>query len=315
MTPDDNAAMDGNQQPRRGLRWVLAALLWAGLLLCALVVWRLLPDMQSLRVKLTPGLLVLCLSCLVLSWLCNAAAWRLVVAAIADVRLSWRSAIRQLGQLSVGKYIPGGVFGLLARVYDVEGEVSRMRLAAAGAYEQILIVCIATAAGAVLYACAFAQYVWLLLALLLVPALAVLATRMSLRLLRYVPIAGLRTAVEIVASSRPATSRLLVGASFIFLALLAWMAMTCLLCVQLFGLGVFPALGLAGSYGLALVAGMLVVVAPGGIGVREAAIVSLSSPWLGVPEAVVLAAMLRLFAVVMDLLAGIAGILAGRNRA
>ena len=65
------------------------------------------------------------------------------------------------------------------------------------------------------------------------------------------------------------------------------------------------ALGLGGAFGLAITAGALAFFAPGGIGVREMSMAGLATLWLPMPQALALAALLRLLAVVLDIAAGV----------
>ena len=69
----------------------------------------------------------------------------------------------------------------------------------------------------------------------------------------------------------------------------------------------------AGVFAAAWVAGFVVVVAPGGLGVREAVIVALLQGRLGEAEAIVLATASRIAFTVVDLSAGVPALIAVRR--
>jgi hypothetical protein len=68
---------------------------------------------------------------------------------------------------------------------------------------------------------------------------------------------------------------------------------------------------MAGYFFVAWTAGFLVPIAPGGIGVREAALLALAAPVEGVAAAAMLALLARLVGIVGDGLFGLAGYLSG----
>src|SRR5690606_16560486 len=96
------------------------------------------------------------------------------------------------------------------------------------------------------------------------------------------------------------------AATLQFILQTVWVTTIIVVAGQLFDLDFHAALGMAGAFLLAVAAGMLVVIAPGGIGVREAALVGLTSAWLDTVQAVFLSALLRILSTMLDLLAGIA---------
>ncbi|HXH95939.1 MAG TPA: hypothetical protein VNH40_01900 [Gaiellaceae bacterium] len=72
----------------------------------------------------------------------------------------------------------------------------------------------------------------------------------------------------------------------------------------------------AGAYGVAWVAGLVAIYAPGGLGVREAVLVALLAGRLGASDALVVAAVSRAILTIVDLvLAGASVVLLGRSRA
>lgn len=71
-------------------------------------------------------------------------------------------------------------------------------------------------------------------------------------------------------------------------------------------------LGLAATYILASIIGLLAIFVPGGLGVREAVIVTFASVYFPVEQAVVLALVARLYATISDI--GVALVYAGLNK-
>jgi uncharacterized membrane protein YbhN (UPF0104 family) len=74
------------------------------------------------------------------------------------------------------------------------------------------------------------------------------------------------------------------------------------------------AIGIAGAFSLAVTLGMLAIFAPGGIGIREVVFVLLCGPWLDGNAALLLAAAMRILAVIFDLFAGAVAVLLGLAR-
>lgn len=294
-------------RPLRG--WLLTTVLWLGLLLCVGVLARYASEFFELLARLSGLTAIACAASILLGWICAAAAWKQTVLVIAGVRLSFATALRQLGLLLVGKYIPGGVFGFLARLYDGDQVGARSRLAAAGLFEQMMGLSMLASTGALLYAAAIYQSAWVLYGLLAIPWLAVAASQLALRGLGALPSRRLQVALDALSHSPPAWTGILRAALLTQLASVGWLAVVVLLAVRGFGLEPLHALGVAGAFSLAVTAGMLAVFAPGGIGVRETALVVLSAPWLGGGEALVLAAAMRMLSVAFDMLAGVAAVL------
>lgn len=271
--------------------------LWLGLLLCAYALWR--SRMLITDVVGHVGIMGwACAACLLVGgWAFAVMAWRWYLLAYIGQVPRWRTAMRQIGLLLIGKYIPGGVFGFLARLYDQTG-ASRQRLFWAGLAEQSVGVAMPTALGGVLYLAAIWHMVWLCMALAL-PLLAVVGIHLLHRLATWLPWLRRHAIAEV-----PAWRMLLLAATGQLAQLLFWVALAAMLAHALFGLGIQAALGVAGAFLLAVAAGMLVVVVPGGIGVREVALVGLASRWVEMPQAIFLTALLRILSSALDLAAG-----------
>lgn len=97
------------------------------------------------------------------------------------------------------------------------------------------------------------------------------------------------------------------------LAVVATSAFGGLLVIDAFGL---PSPGFSGSVAAfvgAWVLGVLVFPVPGGLGIREGALVLLLTPWLSTPEAVLVATASRLVGVAAELVGAVIGITLGRG--
>lgn len=290
--------------------------LWIGLLLAFAFVWQQAPAMgwswSTLQGWTIWGIpLVLCI------WGLAVAAWREMLVAFTGASFRWRQAAYQLGLLSTGKYIPGGVAGFLARAYDgdlggVHG-ITRTSYVAAGLAEQIGGLALTTMLGLVLYAVALHRW-WPMLGL--IPALplimaqvarAVSATPGRLgdsRWFRY---------ISMLKAPTPNFGPLALSYGLTLAILLLWAIAVGTLTFERAGAGADIALGAAAAYCLAAAVGMAVVIAPSGIGAREAAFALLVAPWMEMTEALAVAGVMRLMSTFMDLTAGALGLLAHRR--
>lgn len=287
--------------PHRGkYRNLSTLLLWVGLVLCGYAIWRLGGASLAAIGRLPPEIMVALVVMVSGVWMASVAAWRKYLQAYTGNLVAWRESFRQIGLLLVGKYIPGGVFGFVARLYDDDG-APRARLLAAGLVEQLVGAAISVLLGALCYAAAWYRQPALLVLIVLLPLLVVLGVDWLGVILRY----GARLQRRIPVLPPHSRPQLLIAALLSLLQQVCWALAVGLLVISLFGLDALAAMGVAGSFGLAVGVGVLVVISPGGIGVREGAMTALSGAWLGFESALLLAALLRLISVGLDLLAGV----------
>ena len=288
--------------------WLKRVVLWFGLLLCIYALWhaRALAGDAIGRVSMVVWTFIG--SLLVSSWLLAAMTWRQYLLAYTGHEPSMYLAMRQLGLLLVGKYVPGGVFGFLARLYD-QPSVPRERLFWAGLAEQAVGIAVPIALGGVLYLSAQQKHMgWLGLALLLPPV--AVAGVWALH-----HMAGMMPWLRRYAgnSLEPSWRELLTATVLQLTQQIVWVVVIVVLVRALFGLQPYAALGVAGAFWLAVAAGMLVIFSPGGIGVREVALVGMASPWLGTTQAIFLSALLRIVSSLLDVSAGGVAALLGRQ--
>lgn len=279
--------------------WLKRGVLWLGLLLCLYAIWHLraLATNAIDRVGLTTWAFSVML--LVAGWLFSIMAWRRFLQAYTEQDPGWLMAMRQVGLLLVGKYVPGGVVGFLARMYDEPG-VPRLRLFWAGLAEQAVGMAMSLALGGVLYLSASLHNLGWMCLIVLLPLLGLSGAWLLHFLAARLP----RVRRYVVASELPNGWSLLSAISVQLVQQLAWAALVAVLARELFGLGIHAALGVAGAFWWGVALGMLALFVPGGIGVREAALVGLASIWLDTTQAILLSALLRLLSTLLDAAAG-----------
>ena len=229
----------------------------------------------------------------------GAPAWRTVLAGVGN-RLRWSDAQRVyfLGQL--GKYIPGGVWSVLAQATMAKDlHVPRTRSAAASLVAVILSVVTAAVGGALLLLVAgrdvLGEYGWMLL--LVLPLLVLLHPAVLAWALGLVA----RITRRQISVGR-IHERYLAGAAgwFLFGQLVAGLQIYWL--AGMIG-GTYPdPLRAIGLFMLAGALGILVVIAPAGAGVRELVIVFGLSPVMDTGTALLVALMSRLVTLAADVL-------------
>jgi glycosyltransferase 2 family protein len=247
-----------------------------------------------------------------LSWPSLAAAFVAGVAGLFAWMLGWRALLTGLGSplplraairvyfvAQLGKYIPGSVWALVGQMELArEHHVPRERGASAALLAMATTVATGCAVAAVTLpltsASATHRYWWLLLAApiflgALHPRVVGFALGRALRLLKRPPLeqlVGGRTMV--VAVFWTALGWLLLG---VHTWVITWAAG---------GKGSGLLFLATGAYALAFTAGFLVVIAPGGAGVREAALVIALGPVVKAPLVIALAS--RVVMTLADLL-------------
>ncbi len=260
------------------LRWAGLAVLAACLVYLALAVSRL--DLAPLMARLGwrdwLGVAALAAAYAV-SLTLLAAAWSALAA--PDRKLSAAQAVAIYGPGTIAKYLPGSVFQYASRHVMGRGQgLAHGAMAHASLVEAALHVAVALALAAGLLA------------------------RGGL----WVPIlfAGVGGALALP-STRP-----LVRSLALQLLFFAAFALIVVALGSLGGIADEPG-RLAGYFFVAWVAGFLVPIAPGGIGVREAVLMALAGPVEGAGAAAMLALLARLVGIAGDGLFGLAGYLSG----
>jgi len=247
---------------------------------------------------------------LVYSWL-----WSMLTAKVAGTKLGLWESFRQQNLLMLGKYLPGKVWGMLARGAAMRQRgISTEGAVVATCTDQLLVFHAALIVSAALYwwltrSAAAAAFVALSLCTL---GLAPLLLRLAFVVYRYLTPTGARQ----------------MSAPFgipIYLAFLSGHCLGWLINGLLFSgiyyafsnatpsLSALATLVLANTIGVTI--GFLAFFAPGGIGVREAATSGLLLTAMPLDQAIMLTVLFRLWLLSTDLLVGIPALLAARTKA
>jgi glycosyltransferase 2 family protein len=288
-------------------RWRLAGLLF-GLALLLAVGWQLLAYRDQLAFdprRLSWPLLVGAMAAALAAQGCFAAAWRRLLG--TDAAPGWRDDAARWGVSLGGKYVPGKVFHALARIGLYRGRVAAGRLAPV-VVRELLLGLGAACAWVALHAASDprAAVPWWPVAgaALVLAALAVFLPTPGLRVLSGKDDAGAaagatagrpRGTDAIAAWILQALGYLLVGLSVAALAQAlvptapGWLACTAAFC-------------------FAGVAGVLALVVPAGIGVREAALAWYLAAWLGAGPAALVALAARACLTLAEFLAVLLGL-------
>lgn len=212
--------------------------------------------------------------------LAAAAAWWGLLAAEWAILASGRVTLPEMGtwcRTQVLRYLPGGIWAPTSRVLVVKGSaVDRIATVAA---ENVVSLCAALAVGGAAFALG-GRVSWAALAL--APLLPVAAARLSVGRTRL----GRRRLVEATATALPAFACYVAGAVL----------------VQASVSGLHRPLLVAGAAGISWAAGLVVVVAPGGLGVRELAYGGLLSADFGHEDLAAAAVVMRAVTIAAELL-------------
>ena len=261
-------------------------------------------SLGALRLRGISGWVLPAITALHMSFLLlSAEVWRRLVHALTKVQTAFTQAYLQMAVISVGKYVPGKIWGFVARAGQMHREqVPLQKSIASGVIEQILVLAgatiVATGAGVL----AFPEFAWLAatvgLALL---AGIIIATLNVSALVRWIL---RKRGQELVADSLEDYHWLSLLRFSIGYAIL-WLISGIILAIiyfALFDASVTPeriaALILANTIGF--VAGFFALFAPGGLGVREAVTTAVLTPFLPLPEALLAAVAFRAWLVIFD---------------
>ena len=254
---------------------------------------------QSLPWWAFPVLIVLHIAYLLLA----ATMWRLMVGAIAGAHCSFHDAYLQMVTLAIGKYVPGKIWGVVARTAQLHriGVSARMAIVSSVAEQVVALFAggiVALGAAAFVFP-DYAALIGTAGAVLLLGV--VLMPRVIPALVRWVQ---RRRGDDEETSSIPAAG-VMQWLQFIAAQVIMWLLSGALLSIIYFTVFDEPlttqgvaALVLANTIGF--IVGFVAIFAPGGIGVREATTVAVLAPFVPVREALIAAIALRAWIVLFD---------------
>lgn len=282
-------------------RWGPALVTALGTILCVIA---LIAMSRNHGVTISPDRMLLAgaVALCAISLLLSASAWRAYLAAVSGSEIPFSVALRQQSMVLLGKYVPGKVAGIAARITANAGTIPARRTTLATAIEQAGGLVAAAMLGA---ATAVAMHS-VLGSVLLVAVLVVSGTLLPGRVISLLPNGK--------ASQIPAMG--MIARGFV-LQLMQWSMLILLAAVMSKlvrpDLEAATLIALGGLYGLAVVAGQLAFVFPGGIGPREAAFAWLASAQLPLAEAFGIAFLLRVATTLIDLASLVAFLPRGSN--
>jgi glycosyltransferase 2 family protein len=300
---------------RRPPRWRAAVRLAVLVGFLAALTWSLAAQWAAVRPllgQLSVGSLGAALAAVLAGILATFQCWRTVLAELgARLPVAAGARVFFLGQL--GKYLPGSLWPVMAQMeLGRDHEVpERTSAAAVGVFLLVVVgtgLAVATAAAPLLGPDEVGGYWWLAAAL----PVALLAAAP--------PVLNRLLGVAVRLARRPplpaplSTGGVLRAAGWALSSWLAYGAHVWVLASQLGAGGPLLLARATGAFAAAWCAGFLLVVAPAGAGVREAALVLLLGGVLARPQATVVAVVSRLLFVLGDLGWGAVALLAGRRR-
>jgi uncharacterized membrane protein YbhN (UPF0104 family) len=288
--------------------WAVTALLFAGLLACLIVLINLIPKLQLQLVfpAKTNCLLLLSYSAAVgLSGI----LWKNLVRTCTGSVVDWSKVLVGIAAVLLGKYLPGKVVGLTGRLLTVSVKTGVVPATLVTVLEQSYVL-----AGLLIFAAIASvalpgesQKLWALAVPILGVVIAYLPYVCELALRRF------WAQGEFIIEFRALLATLSPLSSLRFLMLAV--AIAAAVCAPAWLLpsilGMELSLGgraaLMAAYSLSIVLGMMALILPGGIGVREGAFVMMTQSLLTLDAAIAAAALLRLINVVADLIIGCLG--------
>jgi hypothetical protein len=285
------------------------AILLAALSLALVKVSGMWGRVESFAFDLTLILLLSLLSCGLLFF--SVFAWRYILGAVHQGVVAWRASLMHTCFMVAGKYIPGKVWGVVIRAATSKAcGVGGSEIVVASVFEQLLTIFVALGFG-------------LALVLGSVHWGAGLGLMVALVLFGYVFFFYFLCGIEsflnflhrhsIALNFKVSGQRLPFDAFFpaLVLILCQWMIIAgvlyCIALSQGVELELEGVMGLVGGYMLAVLAGFLALIAPGGIGVREGVFVSMAIQYIPLDQAVQLAFLLRFWNVLYDICAAFIG--------
>jgi glycosyltransferase 2 family protein len=289
----------------RANRWLRAVLLYGIIAFCCYGVVAEWPQVHAALIHMHWYSVAGAALAAVAGWLCMMLAWTEVIADLGSP-LPLSAAVRVMSVVQLAKYLPGAVWAFAAQLeLSSEYRVPRHRSATAAVISISLTFFLALAIAAVVLplasAAAALQYWWVLA---IAPVIAVCLSPPVLgRLLDRALILARRQPLE----RRPSLRGIARALGWAALGWLLWGLQAWLLIRDLTGLEARALPVAIGGYALAWAAGTIIVVAPGGLGARELALIAVLAPVMPRGEALAVALVTRATMTFADLAWGGAG--------
>ena len=253
----------------------------------------------------SPWLLIFAAAMHGVFWLVAIAFWRYAVRVTTQKKLSMRESFRQLALVAVGKYIPGKVWGFLARGTALkQSEASTAEVFAATFVEQWAMLMSAGLVGGLLLLMIRPNGL-----LTVVGVAAIVTSVLGNHLFRF-GVSMFQRALSAVSESNERRQIIPLRYPHYLILLLThslmWVLMGSVLAsiyfafsLQAFSIELYAALVLANTVGI--VTGFVALFAPGGLGVREAVTTAVLLPYIPLEQAALLSITFRLWTTLIDI--------------
>ena len=235
--------------------------------------------------------------------LLSAEVWRRLVRALTAVQTRFTEAYLQMAVIAVGKYVPGKIWGFIARAGQMHrAQVPLQQSVVSGVVEQILVLAGASIVATGAAAFAFPEFAQLLIVAgvaLLAGAIVAMVNVPSLA--RWIMRKRGQDVTDDDIGDYHWVGLLRFSLAYAFLWLISGVILA-IIYFALFDVAVtnerIAALILANTIGF--VAGFFALFAPGGLGVREAVTTAVLTPFLPMREALIAAVAFRAWLVLFD---------------
>ena len=242
-------------------------------------------------------------------WLLAATFWRFAVYVTTDKRLSMSESFRQLALVAVGKYVPGKVWGFLARGTALrQAETTTKGVFAATFVEQWAMLMSAGLVGGLLLLFTRPNQLFTVVALVAISTALFGNYLFRFGIAFFNRVLKLLTTKDDTGMATPLAYRRYVA--LLTMHSLMWVLIGFVLAsiyyafsLQPFSFELCAALMLANTLGI--VVGFVALFAPGGLGVREAVTTAMLLPYMSLEQAAVLSIAFRVWTTSIDVLLAI----------
>ena len=278
-------------------KWAYVAVSLAFMLWLLIAQWN---DIRHVDWEIRSALMAAVMVALVMLFFLSALGWHLILRSLR-VDTDARTSIRTWLLSSLGRYLPGGVWGYVSRItMGVEQGIPAATVGLALYLETLVLCAGAITAGipAVVLAAGL-PIEWHSVALLIVLLTAMMHPR-ALALLRFLP--G-KIGRAFAATTLPSTGQLVL---VYFYYVVFWVAYGVVFVGFVAALQQLPpgsALPIGASMGLSFAVGLVAIFAPGGIGVRESVLYLLLVPYLSPAASLLIAVSSRMWIVTGEAIA------------
>ncbi|WP_413451013.1 lysylphosphatidylglycerol synthase domain-containing protein [Georgenia phoenicis] len=294
-------------------RWARALFLTAALAFGVWAVSSQWDDVSSALASLSPGAIALALLVSLVYVVLTMLSWRAVLTDLGSP-LAVKDASRVFFVSQVGKYLPGGVWNIVAAAeMGADHKIPRRRSVSV----MVVSILVSIVTGLLLAVLAVVlgpeeireQYGWVawtlpVFVVVLAPPVLNRLLGLALRLVRRPPLEQPLTLGGVARSAGWALAGWVVAGVQVWL-IATWLGMEATLATAALSVG---------GYALAWIVGFLAIVVPAGVGVREAVLGALLAGQLGAGAVVVTVLLARVVLTAADLLLGVAAMAVVRSR-